>query len=56
MVVNTKSDQQSGEEDLYTVLGFKGKGDFQDKMNNIFSNDKMIIRNLKNYGTNSLVN
>ncbi len=47
MVVNTKSDQQSGEEDLYTVLGFKGKGDFQDKMNNIFSNDNKELKKLR---------
>ncbi|MDD9336771.1 MAG: hypothetical protein PV345_05720 [Wolbachia sp.] len=47
MVVNTKSDQQSGKEDLYTVLGFKGKGDFQDKMNNIFSNDNKELKKLR---------
>ncbi|WP_174517012.1 TomO hydrophobic C-terminal domain-containing protein [Wolbachia endosymbiont of Cardiocondyla obscurior] len=39
MVVNTKSDQQRAEDDLYTVLRFKGKGDFERRIRELLVND-----------------
>ncbi|QGT16112.1 hypothetical protein E0495_02265 [Wolbachia pipientis] len=39
MVVNTKSDQQRAEDDLYTVLRFKEKGDFERRIRELLVND-----------------
>ncbi|WP_353285787.1 hypothetical protein [Wolbachia endosymbiont (group A) of Rhorus exstirpatorius] len=39
MVVNAKFDQQRAEDDLYTVLKFKGKGDFERRIRELLVND-----------------
>lgn len=39
MFVKIKSDQQRAEDDLYTVLRFKGKGDFERRIRDLLVND-----------------
>ncbi len=47
MVINTKSDQHGAEGDLYTILKFKGKGDFQDQMKKILGSDNRKLKKLR---------
>ncbi|WP_259348946.1 TomO hydrophobic C-terminal domain-containing protein [Wolbachia pipientis] len=44
MIVNTKFDQQRAEDDLYTVLRFKGKGDFERRIRELLVNDYKKLR------------